>query len=186
MTEIKKALILPKLEYYETHLSLINCILPIKMTPVPIKVLATFMALEGDIEIDRFGSSARYLVRQALNLSSAGLSNHMKYLLINGFIYYTPQGKIKIYPLLLPDPTQQDYRFRLLNNGENDIPTPITLPTSDTDLDWAGDLVTLKAPPSYANNNDVNNIINNNNNSNYEFPKVHQQSPKEGEAEAVY
>ena len=49
-------------KYYETHLSLVNALLPIKMTPMEITVLSRFMLLKGDIAKQRFGSTARKMV----------------------------------------------------------------------------------------------------------------------------
>jgi DNA-binding MarR family transcriptional regulator len=122
MPEIKKALKLTRLEYYETHLSIINCLLPIKMTPKEIEVLAAFMSLNtGDLPATntRFSSPSRKYVKELLNLSDQGLSNYMNSLSVKGFIYNN--GITRILPILIPSDSQQDYRFRLkiTENGQN-------------------------------------------------------------------
>lgn len=128
MQEIKKLLVLSKHEYYETHLSIINCIIPnstikvkdkdisIKLTPTEAKVLAHFMALEGDIAKHRFGASAKKIIMQELELTPAGLSNHMNMLFLKGFLKKDDTG-ITILPILLPEKNEQFYRFKLMNNG---------------------------------------------------------------------
>jgi hypothetical protein len=116
MKEIKKALSLNKAEYYETHLSVINCILPVKMTPMEIEVIAAFMGLEGDIAQYRFGPSAKKIVMAQKKLSPAGLSNYIRYLTEKGFL--TKAGDIvSILPLLIPEQTEQFYLFKFKNTG---------------------------------------------------------------------
>lgn len=127
MQEIKKLLNLSKHEYYETHLSIINCIIPnttikikdkdvsIKLTPTEAKVLAHFMALEGDIAQHRFGASAKKIIMTELELTPAGLSNHMNMLFLKGFLKKNDVG-ITILPILLPEKDQQLYMFKLVNN----------------------------------------------------------------------
>lgn len=121
MQEIKKLLNLPKHEYYETHLSIINCIIPKRLTPMEVKVLAHFMALEGDIAQYRFGPSAKKIIMEELSLKPAGLSNHMSELFKKGFLKKDEQTKlIKIQPILLPEKDEQVYMFKLINNGESE------------------------------------------------------------------
>lgn len=120
MQEIKKALSLPRLKYYETHLSLINCILPIKMTPMEIEVLASFMNLEGEVAQYRFGTTARKIVMKNLNLSPGGLSNYITSLTNKNFLTKV-EGIFKIQPILIPEDSEQQYRFRLVNNNETEV-----------------------------------------------------------------
>lgn len=116
MTEIKKLLRLGKARYFETHLSLINCVLPKQLTPMEIKVVAAFMGLEGDIAQYRFGPSAKKIVMTELELSPAGLSNHLASLLKKGFLL--KRGDItEILPILMPEQTEQVYLFKLQNLG---------------------------------------------------------------------
>jgi hypothetical protein len=114
MQQIKKLLKLGRLDYYETHLSLINCVLPVKLTPMEITVLAAFMSLEGDIAEYRFGPSAKKLIMNRLNLKPSGLSNYLKQLKDKEAL--TERGDvIHILPILHPEKDQQDYMFRLIN-----------------------------------------------------------------------
>jgi len=110
MTAIKKMLKLPREEYYMKHLEIINPLLPTTLTPKEIEVLANFMCLQGDITHDRFGTSARKIVQENVNISVAGMSNYMKSLKAKGFITDT-----SIAPILFPDDSQQDYQFILIN-----------------------------------------------------------------------
>lgn len=116
MKPILKSLKLNKHDYFETHLSLINCVLPthLKLTPMEIKVLAIFMSFEGDIGKDRFGSTARNLVKKELGMSSGGLSNYMRYFREKKVL--TPQGDI--LPLFFPDRKEQSYNFKLTRNED--------------------------------------------------------------------
>lgn len=118
MPIIKKLLKLPKAKYFEVHLSLINCVLPKKLTPMEIKVMAAFMGLEGDIAQHRFGPTARKMVMSTINpekpLSPAGLSNYIGQLTEKGFLI--EKGDIiEILPILIPETTEQIYSFKLEN-----------------------------------------------------------------------
>lgn len=118
--EVSKLLKLGKTDYYETHLSIMNCILPKKMTPMEIKVLAAFMSLEGDVALYRFGPTAKKIVMSSVKppekkpLSPAGLSNYIGELLEKGFL--EQRGDIiEILPVLIPEPNSQTYRLKLEN-----------------------------------------------------------------------
>lgn len=117
MNEIVKQLKLEKLEYFETHLSIVNCFLPIKLTPMEIKVLSSFMSLNGDIAKDRFGTSAKKLVRTHLgNMSPASMSNYIKDLKEKGFLL-EEGNTLSILPILFPKGDEQLYMFKLTNIG---------------------------------------------------------------------
>lgn len=110
--EIRKLLKLSKREYYRTHLSLINCVIPKALTPKEIEVLAAFMSLEGDIAQLRFGPTAKKIVMEQVNIKPAGLSNYLTSLLERGFLI--KRGDIiEIAPILLANPKEQHYRFKL-------------------------------------------------------------------------
>ena len=111
---ISKNLLLPKDKYYEVHLSLVNALLPTirKLTPKEIEILSLFMGLEGDISNDRFGTSAKKIIKEKLNLSDGGLGNHMKSMKQKGCIGLR-DGIIIINPLLQCSPTEQSYTFKL-------------------------------------------------------------------------
>lgn len=117
MPTIQKVLRLSKNQYYETHLLLVNALLPAKMTPKEVEVMARFMALEGDIATDRFGTSARKIIKEELDISDGGLGNYLKSLKNKNFLRLNPQGKLEIHPLLQNSPTEQIYAFRLENTG---------------------------------------------------------------------
>lgn len=112
--DIRKVLTLGKIPYYETHLSILNCIIPVKMTPMEIKVMAAFMSLEGDIARYRFGPSARKVVKTTLAISTAGLSNYISSLLESGFLIKTGDV-IEIHHKLELNPDVQMYFFKLIN-----------------------------------------------------------------------
>lgn len=114
MATVQKTLILPKDKYYETHLTIINGMLPKQLKSMEIQVLAAFMALDGDIvSQERFCTSARKIVKDKLNLSDGGLGNYLKVLRDNKFII-TRDGKEIILPFLIPDNREQQYNFKLI------------------------------------------------------------------------
>lgn len=128
MQQIKKLLRLDKTEYYETHLSLINCLIPVKLTPMEIKVLAAFMSLEGHIAQLRFGPSAKKIVMQQCDITPAGLSNYIKSLMNKGALVKT--GDVTtIIPILMPEEKEQLYLFKLQKNDENISSDSIITPT---------------------------------------------------------
>lgn len=112
MKTITKKLTLPKESYFETHLNLINCLLPVKLTPKEIIVLARFMCLEGDIANDMFGTSARKIIMGQLKLSPGGLGNYLKLFRDKGFIIEREDTTV-ILPILIPEKTEQLYTFKL-------------------------------------------------------------------------
>ena len=111
MKGIIKKLNLSHNEYYRQHLAIINAFLPVKLTPKEIDVLALFMSFKGDLEKDRFGTTARKIVMKDLNLSSGGLGNYIKSLKNKGFI----TDDMKIPGLLKPNDSSQEYMFKLKN-----------------------------------------------------------------------
>lgn len=116
MKEIRKVLRLPKLDYYETHLAIINCILPKKMTPMEIRVMASFMALEGDIAQYKFGPTGKKIIMEQLGISPAGLSNYINSLLDKGFLI-KKTDVITILSILIPENEEQIYMFKFINQG---------------------------------------------------------------------
>jgi DNA-binding MarR family transcriptional regulator len=123
MEQIKKLLQLPKHEYYEAHLQIINPVLPVKLTPKEIEVLAAFMSLEGSLAEYRFGPAGKKAVMKRLNLTPQGLSNHMRELKSKEFILEAKDeedkdtGIINILPLLIPEKSEQVYMFKLVNTN---------------------------------------------------------------------
>ena len=107
---IIKTITLTKDDYYKRHLHIINPMLPKNLTPKEIDVLAGFMALNGTISNDRFGTTARKMVIEQLSLSLPGLANHLRSLRNKGFI----KDDI-ILPILFPHNESQEYEFKLIN-----------------------------------------------------------------------
>lgn len=118
MNPIRKRLRLTEDRYYEIHLHLINALLLAEgratMTEMEAKVLSTFMLLKGDIVNYRFSSTAKKIVMNKLDISDSGLSNYMKFLISKRFIIKDEEtGKLSIWPLLIPEETEQNYIFKL-------------------------------------------------------------------------
>ena len=122
MQEIKKGLRLYKIDYYETHLSIINCLFPphMRLLPMELKVLARFMAIELGKDVDRYRFSAmgRKIVMKNLGISSSGLSNYMGTLQDKEALIKI-DNTITILPILLPEPGTQTYKINLTNLGES-------------------------------------------------------------------
>lgn len=107
---------LSKEDYYKKHLEIINPFLPKQLTDKKIKVLAAFMALEGDlVEYDRFNTTARRDIRKEFNLSHGNLGNYLKDYKEKGLIY-VPEGKdyYVIKPYLFPEKMTQSYKFQII------------------------------------------------------------------------
>lgn len=113
MKIFRKSLKLSKADYYETHLLIINHILPIQLTPKEAEVLAAFMSLEGDIAADPFGTSGRKIVRSKLGISPGGLGNYLDQLKKKGFVLESENKELTILPILIPDLKVQGYQFKL-------------------------------------------------------------------------
>lgn len=124
MIPITKTLKLSRRQYYEVHLSIINGLLPVKMTPKEIEVLSCFMSFTGELGLNRFGTTARKMVKQDLGLSDGGLGNYLKFLREKGFLKQSGT-EWTINPILIPDGSLQEYRFLLINGDtseEEDAP----------------------------------------------------------------
>ena len=115
MGVIKKIISVPREQYFIQHLSIINPMLPVRLTPKEIEVLGSFMSLKGDIvEEDRFGTTCRKIVKERLNLSDGGLGNYIKALRDKGFIYTADSGNLTIQEVLLADENNQSYLFKIV------------------------------------------------------------------------
>ncbi len=110
---IKKTMSLSRLEYFSTHLRIINPLLPVTLTPKEIELLANFMSLDGIIASDRFGTTAKKIIKERMKIKAAGISNYMKSLKNKGFIINN-----EILPILFPNGHEQTYQFKLINNEE--------------------------------------------------------------------
>jgi DNA-binding MarR family transcriptional regulator len=107
---IKKTLKLSNIEYYEKHLHIINPFLPVNLTIKEIEVLSNLMSFTGTIAEDRFGTTARNIIKKRMAISTAGISNYIASLKKKGFI---TNGKI--HHILFPNETSQSYEFTLEN-----------------------------------------------------------------------
>lgn len=117
MKPIIKTILLENLDYYITHLSLINCVLPVKLKPKEIEVLAHFMTFKEDPENEMFSSHNRKIVRNRLNISHGGLSNYINSLKDKKFLVGRGNN-IVVLPLLQPNKLDQSYMFKLKNVDE--------------------------------------------------------------------
>lgn len=118
MKIIQQAFNLNKEEYYVVHLKILNAILPIKLSEKELEVLAAFMGLDKNIvEENYFNPLARKKVLKKLDLSPAGLSNHLKSMLEKGFIIKNNiTNNITIKEFLLPESFVQGYQFKIVKN----------------------------------------------------------------------
>lgn len=113
MGTLNKLLELTKERYYEIHLSIVTSILPVKLTSKERQILAYFMSFDGDIARDRFGTTARKIVKHSLNLSDGGLGNYLKSLKEKGFLI--GENGDQINPILLCSSDEQVYQFKIVN-----------------------------------------------------------------------
>lgn len=117
MSNIIKTLRLEMFEYYTTHLSIVNCLLPVKITNKEIEILSLFMCFDGILEDDRFGTTAKKMIREKLGLSHQGLSNYITSLKEKKLLSIENE-KIKILPILHPNREEQAYMIKLVNIGD--------------------------------------------------------------------
>lgn len=77
-------------QFYISHASIINSVIENvekKLSNKEIEVIANFMALDTQITLgDILNNKARKIVKEALKMSSASLSNHVKSLISKGVI----------------------------------------------------------------------------------------------------
>lgn len=101
-------------EYYIKHLQIINQFLPVYMTQKEIEVLGSFMALDGDIvEEDRFGTTARKIIKKKLKLSDGGLGNYLKALKEKELIIKNEKNVLEARAMLFPSSMSQGYKFKI-------------------------------------------------------------------------
>lgn len=113
MRPIRKLMKLSKEEYYKKHLLIINPLLPEQVTNKEAEILGAFMALEGDIAKDPFGTTGRKQVREKTGVSPGGLGNHLRILREKNFIIEV-EGKLQLIPQLIPGREEQLYEFKLI------------------------------------------------------------------------
>lgn len=123
---VRKNLTLPTMEYYITHLSIINTVIPqrLRITPREIDVLASFLTIPTS---SRFTSHGRKTVRDMLSLSQSSLSNHIKSLISKKFILSSPDDDttpIDVASNIIPTPTQE-YHIKITHDAS--LPETIQL-----------------------------------------------------------
>ena len=114
MANIVKVLKLETLDFYKTHLSIINCLLPIKLTPKEIEVLALFMLYDEYLTEDKFGKKVKKLIREKLQITHQGLSNYISSLINKKMLSITDE-KMKILPFVMPEEGEQSYMIKIVN-----------------------------------------------------------------------
>lgn len=104
-------------KYYKQHLSIINPIIGMKMTSKEIDVLSAFMALPDDlVKKHRFGTTARKIVMETLELSPGGLGNYLNSLNKKDLIFKNDYDVYEIRPFLIPENEVQEYNFIIGKN----------------------------------------------------------------------
>ena len=116
MKPVQKKLRLAKRDYYTMHLSLMNVFLPVKMTPKEIETLANFMLFKEEPNIEMFGTSARKIVMNNMNIKPGGLGNYLRGLEEKGFLIPNDIFKFTILPILYPNSKVQNYQFQFIEN----------------------------------------------------------------------
>lgn len=117
MRVIQKGRELSGVEYYVAHLEIINPMLPERLSPRELEMLAHFMSYEDDIaKVDPFNTFIRKKVRESLKLSSGAMSNHIRSLISKGVIYEDKHREVLfIKEYLIPDKISQGYQFKIIN-----------------------------------------------------------------------
>ena len=103
---IRKKLVLKDELFFRQHLEIVSAVLPVKLTDKEIDVLSIFM-FKGN-----FSKESRKYVREKLNLSSASLSNYIRYLLNKGYIIRGNDDIFKFNNLIKADKVIK-YNFEL-------------------------------------------------------------------------
>lgn len=100
-------------QYCAKHLSIIHVFLPEQLTKKEIEVLASFMALEGQIaEQDRFGTQCRKLVMAKQGIQPGGLGNYLRSLEDKQYIF-KQDGSFVVSEHLIPEKGLQTYQFAI-------------------------------------------------------------------------
>ena len=113
MKVIQRDFELEKLEFYKTHLRIVNAILPVNITNKELEIMAEFLILPKELTNgNMFNTLARREVIKRLGLNDGGMSNHIKNMKKKGYI--VKQGEYYgIAPALLPDQEVQGYNLKL-------------------------------------------------------------------------
>ena len=113
MKVIQRGFELSSIDYYKTHLRLVNAVFPVGITEREIDIIAHFLSLPKDItKDDMFSATARKRVIDILKLTPGGMSNHIKNMKKKG--YLKREGDcLVVVPALVPDGICQGYNFKL-------------------------------------------------------------------------
>lgn len=109
-----KTLKLNRLEYYITHLKIINSIVAFELTDKEIHILSHFLSMEGDIRNDLFGTTSRKLVREQCNITLSGLTNYLNSLQIKKCVIRDNDNRLRLHPILNIDSTEHTYTLKLI------------------------------------------------------------------------
>ena len=122
MKIIQKSIVISEdLDYYSTHLDIINPFIPQKLTEKEREVLAMFMSFTGELaEKDRFGTTFRKVVMQKLNLKPGGLSNYIRIFKDKEVVDEELDGTLHIKNYLFPETEEQFYQFKILKEKEDE------------------------------------------------------------------
>lgn len=122
MKIIQKSIVISEdLDYYSTHLDIINPFIPQKLTEKEREVLAMFMSFTGELaEKDRFGTTFRKAAMQKLNLKPGGLSNYIRIFKDKEVVDEELDGTFHIKNYLFPETEEQFYQFKILKEKEDE------------------------------------------------------------------
>lgn len=116
---IAKTFELDEYNYYKTHLSIINGVLPhkVRLTERETDVMASILkTAEKYGEEICFSTTGRRILKKEQGLGNAGLTNYLKALEEKGFIIKNNDTYL-IAKLVLVNNKQQEYRFKIKLNG---------------------------------------------------------------------
>jgi len=115
VTNTGKTLKLNRLDYYITHLKIINSVVALDLTNKEINVLAHFLSMEGDIRNDLFGTTSRKLVREKCGITLSGLTNYLDSLQSKKCINKDDTGKLSLHPIInIGSNTEHIYTLKLI------------------------------------------------------------------------
>lgn len=115
MKVIQKGFELESLDYYKTHLRIVNAILPIGITNKEIDILAWFLILP--VRENMFDTTNRRKVIKELGLTDGGMSNHLKNMKKKGLLQRVGDF-LTITPALIPDEKFQGYSLKIKRKEE--------------------------------------------------------------------
>ena len=117
---IKKLLKISDDIFYMKYLQLLNPIFPVELSLKEIEVLSSFMALDKSIIGESIVNTlSRKLVKNKLELSSAGLTNYISSIVSKGYLIKNPlTGILKLNPHINVDSDILKFEI-ILSKDEN-------------------------------------------------------------------